>query len=300
MLSFTEKRPKLFVNRACRTPNTATKARSEEEMKGQCNIRSPIFKRDSIVETLIMSGRFKGVWIKATLLGIGKNKFDLAVECPKKWKVAEIALNVPAQLIRDVTEPSSYTVPVEFPMDSTVICLKCDSNMTIRDLKEAVYKEKKFSWNQLYFLCNGIWLINSDAIPDDRIFCIIHRGGRLTSHLINMVSTLNQKRRSPSLSSDSEEISSPWVRSTQSSNHSKSRYTKNLNPSSFQTSKCSSISQSSAQRSLSKSSLKEKMLGDPITHLCDRALCHMDDGRSDNNFEADIELMQKVMGRGEY
>lgn len=300
MLSFTEKRPKLVMHREVRTANIATKAKSKEEMKGQSNMRFTRFKRGSIVETLIMSGRCKGVWIKATLLGIGKNKFDLAVEYPKKWMVAEIALDVPARLIRDVTKPSSYTVPVEFPMDSTVICLNCDSHMTMIDLKEAVYKETKISWNQLYFICDGDWLINSDAIPNDRIFCIIHRGGRLTNHLMNMVSTLNQKRRLPSFDSESYEISSPRGRSTQSSNPSKCQDTKNLNPSSFQTSRCSSIWQPSAERSLSKSSLKEKIVGDPITPRCDSDLCHLDDGGSDTNFEADFELMQKVMGRGEY
>jgi len=276
MSSFTKKLPKFAFDRDGKF-NMATKTKSKDEMKGQSDVR---FTKDPIVETKIMSGKYKGIWIKARALHIGKHKMDLAVELPKKWMVAEIALGVPAKFIRPVTDENSYTVPVEFTLDGTLLCLSCDSYMTVRDLKQTIYNERKFPWNQIYFMCDGDWLIDSDAIPNDRIFCIIHRGGRLTNHLINLASTLKQQTRSPSFSSETWEVSSPMGRSErQSTNPSSSPSRKYMSLSPSRTSRrCSNPLQSPTEKSSGRSSLSEGMLGSPVTPQCDSYPSHLADG----------------------
>lgn len=248
----------------------ATKAESEEEMKSKSHVKPAALRRNSIVETLILSGRYKGIWIRARILRGLKNKMDLEVQFPKKWMVAEKALAVPKRFIRAVTDHQTYTVPIEFTVDGTMLYVSCDDRSTVKDLKEIIFRERKFPLNQIYFICDGNWLINSDAIPNGRIFCIIHRGGQLTNHLIELASTLKQKRKSVSLSSESWEISSPMGRSLNSLNVShRTRRKSSNNNSPYLTRKSSNLLQSLTEKSFSQSSSREGRLGSPITPLSD-------------------------------
>merc|ERR1719193_1534909 len=158
-----------------------------------------------------------------------------------------------------------------------MLYISCDDRSTVRELKEIIFRERKFPLNQIYFICDGNWLINSDAIPNARIFCIIHRGGRLTSHLIELASTLKQKRKSMSLTSESWEMSSPMGRSENSLNVSHCTRRRSVNQSPYPTRKSSKLLESLTERSSSPSSSREGRMGSPITPLSDSEPSRMAD-----------------------
>jgi len=262
---------------------------SEDEIKGHSDVGLATFIKGSLVETLIISGRHKGIWIKARILRIAKNKLDLAVEFPKKWMVANTALAVPRKLIRVLTDTKSYTIPVEFTLNATVLYISCNSHMTIRDLKVAINKERNFLWHEMYFICNGEWLINSDAIPNDRIFCVIHRGGRLTRRLIDLVSTWH-KPRPPSYSSASlsRETDSSIGWDEQSFDTYDRQLRTNSHPSRGKRNSCDPL-QLPIERRSSQSTFRKGIVRDLITPLADSNLRLWAHGAIDLNFEADME-----------
>jgi len=146
-----------------------------------------------IVETLILTGLHQGVWIKAEILRLTENTVDVKVLHPRKWSVAGVAVDVPYEYIRPVSNSKSYTIPVKFALDDSVMYVVSNKRMKIDDLKRMVHRLRTYPIDQIYFLHNGKWLQTYDPVPDDVIFCIIHRGDRSISNLNAMVS--NVKRR---------------------------------------------------------------------------------------------------------
>jgi len=147
----------------------------------------------TIVETVIMSGLHQGVWIKAKVLQMKENTIDVKVLHPRKWSVVSVAVDVPKQYIRLVSNSKSYTVPVKFTLDNSVLYVVSDKRMKVDNLKWAVHRLRVYPIDQIYFLHNGRWLQTNDPVPDDVIFCIIHRGDRSRSNLNLMVSNVKKQ-----------------------------------------------------------------------------------------------------------
>jgi len=141
------------------------------------------------VETMVLSGRYRGIWVKAKVLKLWEGTMDLKVLYPKKWKVSAFALGVPQKLIRKIAKEDrkSFIVPIEFMVDDSILYLGCNRAMRIEHLKVTVSKEKGFSKEQLYFMCNGEWLTDSDSIPNEVIYCIVHKKGKLSPSQIGLV-----------------------------------------------------------------------------------------------------------------
>jgi len=163
------------------------------------NVRLEGVKKDTIIETLILSGRYQGIWVKAQVLLVEDQTMDLKVLFPRKWKVAGTALAVPKEFIRKIEEEESlnYTVPVKFTVDDSILYVSCNDLMRVRDLKEAVHENRRFPQNQIYFIHKKKWLSDSDRIPNDVLFCIIHRAGPLSSELVDMVDKLSKSFSAP-------------------------------------------------------------------------------------------------------
>jgi len=174
--------------------NMATKP-SEDDEKKLDDVRLRGIRRNSIVETLILTGRYQGIWIRAKVIRVEYETMDLSVLLPEKWKVAGTALAVPNQFIRSIDGESleNYTIPIEFTLDGSVMYASCNDHMRVRDLKETINKERKFPLNQIYFIHEGRWLDSSDRIPNNIVFCIIHRGGKLTKELIDLAAAFKRK-----------------------------------------------------------------------------------------------------------
>jgi len=152
-------------------------------------------RKGTVIETLILSGRYQGIWVKAEVLLVEEGTMDLKVLFPRKWKVAGTALAVPKEFIRkiDVNDKENYTVPIKFTVDDSILYVSCTQLMRVKDLKEAVHENREFPQSQIYFIHKGKWLVDSDSIPNDVLFCIIHRAGPLTSDLVDMVESLSKK-----------------------------------------------------------------------------------------------------------
>jgi len=146
-------------------------------------------KIGSIVETMVLSGRHRGIWVRCKVMGIGNETMDLKVLCPKKWRVAGTALAVPKRYIRPMakSEGGTYIVPIEFTMDDSKLYFSCHKRMRLCHLKMAIAQEKDLSANQLFFINRGRWLGENDPIPNDVVFCIIHRKNKLSPKQIGMV-----------------------------------------------------------------------------------------------------------------
>jgi len=152
-------------------------------------------KKSTIVETAILAGRHQGVWVRAKVLNVKENAMDIEVLLPKKWKVVGIALDVPKHLIRAVSDChlENYTIPIQFTLDNSIRYISCNNKMKVEDLKYTIHSARGFPLDQIYFMHNCDWLVCSDCIPNDRIFCIIHRGERSIRNLTEMVSVLKRK-----------------------------------------------------------------------------------------------------------
>jgi len=152
-------------------------------------------RKSTIVETVILAGRHCGVWIRAKVLNVKENAMDIEILSPKKWKVVSIALGVPKHLFRVVSngQLENYTIPIEFTLDNSILYISCNNNMKVEDLKYTIHLARGFPLDQIYFMHNRGWLGCSDCVPNDRIFCIIHRGESLTYNLTEMVSMLKSK-----------------------------------------------------------------------------------------------------------
>jgi len=147
-------------------------------------------KIGSIVETMVLSGRHRGIWVKCQVQAKGSETMDLKVLYPKKWRVAGTALAVPNRYIRPSpkTELDTYIVPIEFTMDDTKLYFSCHKKMKLNHLKVAIAQERGLSAKQLFFINRGRWLDVDDPIPNDVLFCIIHRKNKLSPKQIYMVS----------------------------------------------------------------------------------------------------------------
>jgi len=147
-------------------------------------------KIGSIVETMVLSGRHRGIWVKCQVQGKGSETMDLKVLFPKKWRVAGTALAVPNRYIRPSakSELETYIVPIEFTMDDTKLYFSCHKKMKLNHLKVAIAQERGLSAKQLFFINRGRWLDVDDPIPNDVLFCIIHRKNKLSPKQIYMVS----------------------------------------------------------------------------------------------------------------
>lgn len=150
-------------------------------------------KVGSIVETMVLSGRHRGIWVKCQVVGRSKDTMDLKVLFPTKWRVAGTALAVPNRYIRPSakSELDSYVVPIEFTMDDTKLYFSCHKKMRLNHLKMAIAQERGLSPKQLFFINRGRWLDEDDPIPNDVLFCIIHRKNKLTPKQMNMVSAVS-------------------------------------------------------------------------------------------------------------
>lgn len=151
---------------------------------------------------MILSGRYKGIWVKAYVIQIEENTMGLRVILPQKWKVATIALGVPKQCIRAVSKAGegNYTVPIEFIVDDSILYLGCTKQMRIKHLKVTVSRERAINACYLFFMHRGTWLTDSDPIPNDVIFCIIHGQGNMTSSQIDMIESSKKKFSLPTKS----------------------------------------------------------------------------------------------------
>jgi len=147
----------------------------------------------AIVETVILTGPHQGVWIKAKVLRIKEYTVDIKVLHPRKWSVVGVALDVPNQYIRPASDSKSYTIPIRFTLDDSVLYFVSNKRMKVDDLKWMVHRARRYSMDQIYFLHNGRWLQSYDPVPDDVIFCIIHRGNRSNSNLNVMVSNAKKQ-----------------------------------------------------------------------------------------------------------
>jgi len=153
-------------------------------------------KVDSVVETMILSGRYQGIWVKSKVTSVEDDTMDLKVIKPKKWKVAGTALAVPNKFIRVVKKEDldNYVVPVEFAMDDSKLYLSCNARMRIKHLKTTVSQQRAVQPNQLIFVNKGTPLLEKDPIPDDAIFCIVCQKGGLTSNQMNLLSQSMKKK----------------------------------------------------------------------------------------------------------
>lgn len=174
--------------------------------KGACSDDKPTTKQTinthisgvqsgDLVETVILSGIHKGIWIRAKVREIGRDIMNLLVLRPKKWKVASFALGVPKRFIRSVPweEKGSYIVPIKFVMDNKIHYLSCNTLMTIKDLKKSVSELRCVGPNQLIFVNSGVPLLEMGPIPDDTIFCILCQKGGLTKSQMSLLFTMVKK-----------------------------------------------------------------------------------------------------------
>jgi len=175
---------------------------SEEKMKVRSLVGIRIF---TIVDTVILTGLHQGVWIKARVLRMKENTVDLKVLHPRKWSVVGVAVDVPNQFIRALSDRDlgSFTIPIKFMLDDSVLHLAWNKKMKVDDLKRSINRVRLFPVDQIYFLHNGGWLHSYDPVPNDVIFCIIHRGDRSSRRLNGMMShikkqLLNSVRRTES------------------------------------------------------------------------------------------------------
>jgi len=147
-------------------------------------------KIGSIVETMVLSGRHRGIWVKCQVLGKENDTMDLKVLAPKKWRVATTALAVPNRYIRPSSKSAleTYVVPIEFTMDDTKLYFSCHKKMKLNHLRMAIAQERGLSPKQLFFINRGKWLDEDDPIPNDVLFCIIHRKNKLSPKQLDMVS----------------------------------------------------------------------------------------------------------------
>jgi len=164
--------------------------------------------RSSIVETIILRGRHQGLWIRAKVLRVKQETIDLEVLFPKKWKVVPVALGVPKRLIRPVKDCdlNGYTIPIEFTLDDSVSYVACTGKMRVEDVQWTIHIARGFPLRQIYFLHHRNLLACTDCIPNDRIFCIIHRGAE-PAYNLNELLSMAPKSGVPSLTLPSREPS---------------------------------------------------------------------------------------------
>jgi len=169
----------------------------------------------TIVETVILTGLHQGVWIKAKVLRMKENTVDIKVLSPRKWSVVGVAVDVPNQYIRPVSNRKSYTIPVKFMLDNSVVHVVSNKRMKVEDLKRTIHKVRIYPIDQIYFLHHGKCLQSDDPVPDDVIFCIIHRGDQSSSNLNVMVSNVKKQllHSAPRTESDISSLEGAYSRS---------------------------------------------------------------------------------------
>jgi len=145
-----------------------------------------------LVETIILSGRHKGIWIRAEARDVGEQTMSVRVLRPEKWNVALFAVQVPKKFIRCVLleDKDNYTVPISFVVDNKISYLSCSKEMTANDLRESLSEMRGVEPNQLIFVSRGVLLEEGVSVPDDKIFCIICQKGGLTENQIRLLSNM--------------------------------------------------------------------------------------------------------------
>jgi len=163
-------------------------------------------KNSAVVETVILTGQHKGIWIRAKVIRLEQNTVDIQVLHPTKWSVVGIAVAVPKRYVRTVSKKKleTYTIPIKFTLDNSILYVACNKNMKVDDLKRSIHKARVFPLDHIFLLHNGKWLDNSDTIPNEVIFCIIHRSTRSNDDLKYLVSTLKKQILKPRSTSQSE------------------------------------------------------------------------------------------------
>jgi len=169
----------------------------------------------TIVETIILTGLHQGVWIKAKVLRMKENTVDIKVLSPRKWSVVGVAVDVPNQYIRPVSNSKNYTIPVKFMLDNSVLYVVSNKRMKVEHLTRTIHRVRVYPMDQIYFLHNGKWLQSNDPVPNDVIFCIIHRGDQSSSNLNAMVSNVKKQllHSAPRTESDISSLEGAYSRS---------------------------------------------------------------------------------------
>jgi len=152
-------------------------------------------KEGDVVETVILSGKHKGIWVRAEVTAVEADTMDLCVLSPRKWKVMRTALSVPKNFIRVILpkDKGNYTIPLEFVMDDKIHYIECNKEMRIKNLKTTVAQLRNVRPNQLIFVNKGSPLLETAPIPNDTIFCIICQKGGLTENQLHLLSNSIQK-----------------------------------------------------------------------------------------------------------
>jgi len=158
-------------------------SRSKNEKKTEVTAHTLAAVRPGdLVETIILSGKHKGIWIRAEVQHIEEKTMNLRQLRPEKWKVVRFAVNVPKKFIRCILPENkeNYTVPIWFVADNKVHYIKCSKEITVYDLKQPLSKLRGVEPNQLILICGGVALSEGIPVPDDKIFGIICEKGGLT------------------------------------------------------------------------------------------------------------------------
>jgi len=153
------------------------------------------------VQTLILSGNYRGIWIKAEVQAIDADTMDLRVVHPRKWRVAGTALEVPKKFIRPLpeTDKHNYIIPVEFALDGSKLYLSCNKRMRVKHLKIAVSQQRGVEPCQLIFICKGSPLLENSPIPDYAVFCILCKKGGMTETQVDLLSRKMKRKRADNL-----------------------------------------------------------------------------------------------------
>jgi len=170
-------------------------SKSELDDAGEQKSSLSGIRRSAIVETVILTGQHQGVWIRAKVFRLERKTVDIQVLHPRKWSVVGIAVAVPRHYIRTVSEKKlrTYTIPIMFMLDDSKLYVACNEKMNVDELKRFIHKVRLFPLNNIFLLYNGAWLDNSAAIPNDVIFCIIHRQDRSNEDPNYLDSTLKKQ-----------------------------------------------------------------------------------------------------------
>lgn len=171
--------------------------------------------KSTIVETIILTGLHQGVWIKAKVLRMRENTVDIKVLRPRKWGVVGVAVDVPNQYIRPMSNSKNDTIPVKFMLDNSVLYVVSNKQMKVEHLTRTIHRVRVYPMDQIYFLHNGKWLQSYDPVPNDVIFCIIHRGDQSSSNLNAMVSNVKKQLQhsAPRTESDISSLEGAYSRS---------------------------------------------------------------------------------------
>jgi len=168
--------PKVRRTRSALPPTTKLQKSSGE--------RKEEFLPGSVIETLILSGRCKGLWVKAKVVSVNtlQRTAELEVLSPAKWKVAKRAVSVPFRLIQHVpvSKKDMYIVPISIVQDDTFLCMPCDPTTTVKQLRRDVGLQIGYAASRITFIFRGAKLEDEENVPDGALFCVVSQKGGMT------------------------------------------------------------------------------------------------------------------------